>query len=151
MQEHLHLSSRETHAAWIDGAVQRELLCVAILPEFPDHLPASRYKREACCPVRFFWLQPDFSLKPAPVVRRGNKQESLRVNAYTFTGGRCLLLVHRVLAVTFRCPRQLWHLRFTRKLEVDHLSWNHGNNELSNLLCKPKEEHQARPKRKRRV
>ena len=133
------------------SVVQRQLLCVAILPEFPDSFPASRYKRNACCPVRFFWLQPDLSLTSAPVVSRGNRQDSLRVNSYTYTGGRRLLLVHRLLGVTFRCPRELWHLRFTRKLEVDHLSWNHGNNLLLNLLCKRRETHQARPKRKRRA
>ena len=120
-----------------------------MLPEFPDHLPASRYKRTASCPVRFFWLHSDFSLTAALVVRRGNKQESLRVNAYTFEGRRRLLLIHRVLGVTFRCPGGLWHLRFTRKLEVNHLSWKHGNNALLNLVCKLTETRQARPKRKR--
>ena len=149
MDRDRHHELNKNNHIWTNGAVQRQLLCMAMLPEFPDHLPASRYKRTANCPVRFFWLHPDFWLTSAPVVRRGNKQASFWLNTYTFAGGRRLLLVHRVLGVTCRCPRELWHLRFTRKLEVDHLSWNHGDNTLSNLVCKPAETHQARPERKR--
>ena len=114
-----------------------------------DAYPASRYKRTAVCPARFFWLRPNFSLKRACVARRGNSLESLRLNSYTFDGNRKFLSVHRIFGVTFCCPPRLWTTRFTRQVEVDHLFEDHGDNRVSRLLCKRSHEH--RRKRARRA
>ena len=63
--------------------VQRERLRVVLLPDGqPYQFSASRRRRDATVPARSFWLREDFTLKSAQVCRRGDGQESLRVNAY---------------------------------------------------------------------
>ena len=133
----------------IRGNVYHEVLCVVFLPNAEvDSFPASRYKRNSVCPARFYWLRPNFRLKRACIARRGNSLESLRLNAYDFCGQRKFLLVHRVLGVTFCCPPTLWSLRFTREVEIDHVFEDHGDNRVSRLDCKRKNDHRAQPKRR---
>ena len=126
-----------TTAIRLRGNVYNELLCVLFLPnDEVDAYPTSRYKRKSVCPARFLWLRPNFCLKRACVARRGNPLESIRLNSYTFDGNRKILLIHRILGVTFCCPPRLWTARFTRQVEVDHLFDDHGDNRVSRLLCK---------------
>ena len=122
----------------VRGRVQRERLCVVLLPDGqPDQFSASRHRRDAVYPASFFWFREDVTLKSAPACRRGDGQESLRVNAYDVDGERCFLTVHNVLGLTFRCPAEMWSQRFT-DCEVDHTNVNHGDNAVTNLLRWPR-------------
>ena len=130
------------------GKVVPEKLCVLLLENEPDFFPKEKFGRDHSVPVQLFWLSVDGRLRRAPLLRRGDNEESLTFTAYKEGGEQVLPLLHRVLGFTFLCPHKVWTEvwqtpsrpdgldRLSGRAEafdVNHKDTNHGNNALSNL------------------